>query len=529
MKMIFRTLCMLLMVGAEVLFAQPFKVIATSRSQSYMGGQTRFTIKVKAEPGFSATVFLTAHAPTLQGEIWSQVYPPAINYPYTDTAVFTLTLLSRRSAGSHPIVIEGMNGPAISRDTVMLTMTENSGWRTYDRHNSPLRDTMIQAIVVDSSGAGWIGTRQGLLRLSGETWTVFDSTSSFPFPMARIIDLALDSSSHVLAAVWDPWLGNMLATYRDGVWSSRKIPMTAVEHLSVGSKGRLWVSQKDSLGYFDGQTWQVFEVSRGIGLLALDRRGYLWVNGTYRVWVNGGAMVRMYDGQYWTQFTIDGLIAADKQGDIWCLNKEGFWKFDGTFFQFYPIKPQDRFPGIAAQAMDFAPNGDIWIGNRGSDGQGGLAHYNGANSWFYRPENSDLPNEHVSVVRAAPDGSIWIGTQRGGLAIINSTASPDGLYNYPVSAVRNVVEPTEPSALGGIYPNPASDHGIVELTVLRQSHFRLSVLNMVGEEVAVLLDGNMELGVHEVPFNSTGLPAGIYYLRLSSGGRVDVRPVVVAR
>jgi hypothetical protein len=48
------------------------------------------------------------------------------------------------------------------------------------------------------------------------------------------------------------------------------------------------------------------------------------------------------------------------------------------------------------------------------------------------------------------------------------------------------------------------------------SDARLVVYDILGREVAVLVNGRSEPGVHEVKFNASGLASGVYFYRLEA-------------
>jgi hypothetical protein len=79
-------------------------------------------------------------------------------------------------------------------------------------------------------------------------------------------------------------------------------------------------------------------------------------------------------------------------------------------------------------------------------------------------------------------------------------------------------------ALGQNVPNPFNPTTVIGFTVgtqdLASLHTRLTVYDMLGREVAVLVDGVMSAGSHSVTFDGSGLASGVYLYRLESGGKV---------
>lgn len=98
----------------------------------------------------------------------------------------------------------------------------------------------------------------------------------------------------------------------------------------------------------------------------------------------------------------------------------------------------------------------------------------------------------------------------------------DGLYFAPLNPT-DVPEddPVLPAdfELSQNYPNPFNPGTSIEFTLKRSSHVRVSVLNILGQQVATLLDGNLSSGTHRVEWNGCdasgqALATGIYFYRL---------------
>ena len=58
---------------------------------------------------------------------------------------------------------------------------------------------------------------------------------------------------------------------------------------------------------------------------------------------------------------------------------------------------------------------------------------------------------------------------------------------------------------------------------------RLAVYDVLGREVAVLVDGAVAAGAHTATFDARSLPAGTYLCRLAADGAVQTRTLTVVR
>ena len=70
------------------------------------------------------------------------------------------------------------------------------------------------------------------------------------------------------------------------------------------------------------------------------------------------------------------------------------------------------------------------------------------------------------------------------------------------------------------YPNPFNPSTTISFQLPMASMVRLSVHDMLGREVSVLVNERREAGVHDVKFEAAGLASGVYLCRLQAGGFV---------
>ncbi len=83
--------------------------------------------------------------------------------------------------------------------------------------------------------------------------------------------------------------------------------------------------------------------------------------------------------------------------------------------------------------------------------------------------------------------------------------------------------------LGQNYPNPFNPATTISFDLPRSSSVRLTVFDVMGREVAVLVDNTLSAGTHSVSFNATNLASGTYIYRLSAGEFVQTRKMVVVK
>lgn len=79
------------------------------------------------------------------------------------------------------------------------------------------------------------------------------------------------------------------------------------------------------------------------------------------------------------------------------------------------------------------------------------------------------------------------------------------------------------------HPNPFNPSTIITYTLPKSSEVRLTVVDIIGREVSVLVNERKDAGVHETKFDGTGLSSGIYFYRLQAGSFVQTRKMLIVR
>jgi catechol 2,3-dioxygenase-like lactoylglutathione lyase family enzyme len=79
------------------------------------------------------------------------------------------------------------------------------------------------------------------------------------------------------------------------------------------------------------------------------------------------------------------------------------------------------------------------------------------------------------------------------------------------------------------YPNPFNPSTKIHYTLKNSGNVRLSVYDLLGREVAVLVNGVRAAGSHEVTFSRPDLGSGVYFYKLQSGGQVMTKKMVLLR
>lgn len=84
-------------------------------------------------------------------------------------------------------------------------------------------------------------------------------------------------------------------------------------------------------------------------------------------------------------------------------------------------------------------------------------------------------------------------------------------------------------ALRQNYPNPFNSLTVINFQLPVPGRVLLTVHDLLGREVAVLVNETKDAGVHAIDFDASGLSSGLYLYRFRAGGFVETRKLVVLR
>ena len=76
------------------------------------------------------------------------------------------------------------------------------------------------------------------------------------------------------------------------------------------------------------------------------------------------------------------------------------------------------------------------------------------------------------------------------------------------------------------YPNPFRQRATIEYHVPASGHVRLTVYDVLGRELVVLVDERQSAGSHSAKLDASGWPSGVYLYRIKAGNRVSTGRMV---
>jgi hypothetical protein len=131
----------------------------------------------------------------------------------------------------------------------------------------------------------------------------------------------------------------------------------------------------------------------------------------------------------------------------------------------------------------------------------------------------------VTLIDDNTIGVAWIDTRTGGDEIFYRKMT---IPATPVTKVDDISLPSE-FMLYQNYPNPFNPTTTISYQLSVSDHVSLKVFDMLGKEVAALVNETNDAGTHSAQFNAANLSSGMYFARLSSSGKTQIRKLLLMK
>jgi ligand-binding sensor domain-containing protein len=269
--------------------------------------------------------------------------------------------------------------------------------------------------IVERDGTVWVGTLQGLYRVSGDTvrqYTLADGMSS-----SAVRCMHLDSDGTI-------WLGTETGVDRvadDGVHNVYKSPQP-ITVLTRDREGSIWIGAGgEALGRLRASHFRSYTAVDGlqnsyVAGAVEDDRGNMW-------FATLGGLHMMHAGKI-TAFPFDNpgsnrlcSIAKARDGSIWAGTEDGVYRFrydpaqdpEGRGPEYERIHiPQ--LPHIFCRVMYQDREGTLWLGTN----MDGLVRYRDGVATLITTKDG-LGHNAVRGICEDAEGTLWVTTKNGGL------------------------------------------------------------------------------------------------------------------
>ncbi|MBK7500951.1 MAG: T9SS type A sorting domain-containing protein [Ignavibacteriales bacterium] len=104
----------------------------------------------------------------------------------------------------------------------------------------------------------------------------------------------------------------------------------------------------------------------------------------------------------------------------------------------------------------------------------------------------------------------------------------DGSFEYSNIVEVDLTLPIEFS-LEQNYPNPFNPATSIQYTISSKQNVQLLVYNVLGKEIATLVNEEKPAGNYEVNFDASKLSSGVYFYQLQAGSFVETKKMILLR
>jgi hypothetical protein len=179
------------------------------------------------------------------------------------------------------------------------------------------------------------------------------------------------------------------------------------------------------------------------------------------------------------------------------------------------------------------PDGGFAIaGNTTSFGAGGYDMYvlrtNALGDTLWTRTFGGSNDDRGFSLERAQDGGIVVA---GWVWSFNAPLGDACVIKLQDSPLGVTLEPTHPTRTELLqnYPNPFNPRTTIRFELSAAQHVTLKVYNLLGKEVATLLNGNLQPGEHEVQWDASGQASGTYFYQLKADGFIATKPMALVK
>jgi ligand-binding sensor domain-containing protein len=270
----------------------------------------------------------------------------------------------------------------------------------------------------------WIGTASGLWSYHKNVFTAYP----FSTPgITSINSITSDKNGNILVGTEDG-IYKMMNGRFTLLFTPDNVEMPVAKSMVTDHQGKTWIAADNGLYEYNGSEFRQVRVSRDINS---NKLACLFIDYEKSLWLGTNSGLFRYRGDGFVSYsTHDGLrsnfifgIARDDREVLWmCTENNGIYAFDkGTFTNY------NRSSGLPSNKSNdcFAhPDGTLWVGT-----DKGLAIFNG--STFQRKTRRDgLHSDSINTIMRDSQGNMWLGGANGITKFSNNTFST---YYIPVT------------------------------------------------------------------------------------------------
>jgi hypothetical protein len=139
-----------------------------------------------------------------------------------------------------------------------------------------------------------------------------------------------------------------------------------------------------------------------------------------------------------------------------------------------------------------------------------------------------LPGNFITSIAIDGSGNKWMATgsfwSGNGLAVYNE----GGVVSVEEYQTIRVIVPND-YLLSQNYPNPFNPSTTIKYSVPELSFVTIKIYDVLGSEVAILVNEEKPIGTYEINWNAENLSSGVYFYQLKAGSFVDTKKMILLK
>lgn len=144
----------------------------------------------------------------------------------------------------------------------------------------------------------------------------------------------------------------------------------------------------------------------------------------------------------------------------------------------------------------------------------------GSHNWSSSAENSN--NENTLIIRSRRIANLYI--QEFGQRYTDAGGSDPILF-----VAQSEHAAPQSFSLRQNYPNPFNPTTTIEFSLSEQSHTRLTIYDVLGREIATLINDRLPSGNYSVLWNAATVASGVYFYRLEAGKFIQTKKLLLQK
>ena len=414
----------------------------------------------------------------------------------------------------------GTNSDYMGIDALTIERSGAPVTATWTEQTSGLATVLYSVSAVSDDVAWTCGAAGKVLRTTnkGATWTNVSGT--IPAALALYNIFAWDAN---LALVTGSGTNNDIYRTSDGgaTW-------TLVNSQAGGFGNALWMTDANTayqVGDPVGGNWTMLKSTNG----GVNWTTWATVATTAAGWNNA---LMIYGNNVWFGTNANYLMYSSNLGANWSQQTT-------TFTNQYSVWFNSATVGLASyNALNVTTNsGTNWSALTSPVATNTAGIFGTGSEWWVATQNTTVhysSNNGAawSTAYTAPDGTFYhiAGSRTGSTIWGVRNNGKISRYGTPISGITTVGSEIPSSySVSQNYPNPFNPTTKINFALPKSGLVTMKVYDILGKEVATLVNEVKNAGSYSVDFNASNLTSGMYFYKVSVNGFSEVRKMMLIK